>query len=138
MQCAMLLDLAHFVQTFLVTETVVCVAALDQFFRIGLEHSHALRLHIRTNRTADVRAFVPIQTGNTQGVVDHVNCAFHIALLVGILNSQNKIAVLFLGNQIGIQCRPQIADVHIARRTGRKSGSYSLVHCFELPFAFLS
>ena len=123
------LNFPHFFQTLLVTEAVICVTGFHQFFRVGLEHAHTLRLYIRSHRTADVRTFVPVQTGNPQGVIDHINGTFYITFLIGVLDPQNKIAVLFLGDQIGKQCGTQVADVHIARRAGCKSGSHSFVHC---------
>ena len=86
------------------------MTGFHQFFRVGLEHAHTLRLYIRSHRTADVRTFVPVQTGNPQGIIDHINGTFYITFLIGVLDPQNKIAVLFLGDQIGKQCGTQVAD----------------------------
>ena len=97
-----------------------------KLLRIGLKHTHALTLNIRTSRSADIRTLVPDKAGLFQRMINNIDRTLDIALAVGVLNPQNKGAVVFLRKQIRIQRRAQIPDVHIAGRTGRKS-------CSNLP-----
>ena len=55
--------------------------------------------------------------------VDDVRCALDETPLVGILDAENERAVCVAGDQIGVQGRAQIADVHIACGAGSKAGA---------------
>src|SRR5699024_7331121 len=83
-------------------------------------------------RAADVGAFVPVQAGGAQRVVDDVGGALHIAALVGVLNAQDKGAALVLGLQVGVQRGAQVAHVHVAGGGGRKAGADGLFHMITL------
>lgn len=71
-----------------------------------------------------VRAFVPEQAGVPHGVVDDVHSAFDLTLLVGVLDAQDHLAAHALGGEVGVERSSQIAHMHIAGGTGRKSGAY--------------
>ena len=128
------LNLPDFFEPFLAAEAVVSVTALDQLFCIALEHAHPFRLHIRANRAADIRTFVPLQASDAEGVIDNINRPFDIPFLVGIFDSENKVAVIFFCQQIGIQSGSQVADVHIAGRAWCKPCSDTFFHEKKLPF----
>ena len=110
-------------QTLLGAEAVICLALGDQLFGILFEHPHSLALDIGADRAADVRAFVPVQPGLAQGVVNDVHRAFHIAALVRVLDAEDEGAVLVLGHQVGVQRGAQVANVHIAGGRGGKTGA---------------
>ena len=110
-------------QALLGAEAVICLALGDQLFGILFEHPHSLALDIGADRAADVRAFVPVQPGLAQGVVNDVHSAFHIAALVRVLDAEDEGAVLVLGHQVGVQRGAQVANVHIAGGRGGKTGA---------------
>ena len=107
----------------LVAEAVIGAAQLDQLFGIFPIDRGALALHIRAAAAAHVRALVVIQPGVFEGVVDDLHGAVHIALPVRVLEAQDELAPLLLGEQVGVERGAQVADVHIARGAGRESGS---------------
>ena len=90
-----LLNFFQFIQTVLVTEAVVGMPALNQLEGIFFKHPHPLTLHVWAVRTADIRSLVPVESCLTQGVVNNVDCAFHIAFPVGIFNAEDKFPIVF-------------------------------------------
>ena len=115
----------HFVEPLLVAEAVVSIALLDELAGVfGIDFS-ALRLDIGADRAADVGAFVPVEAGFPQGLVDDVHRAFDEAFLIGVLDAQDEGAVLpaRLGGEIGVKGGAQIAHVHVAGGARRKSGA---------------
>ena len=124
--------LMHFFQTLVGAEAIVSLALFHQFQRILFKDAHALALHIRAHRAADIGAFVPIHAGFTQGFIDHIRCALYQTPLVGILDAQDKSAALMFGRQIGVQRSAQVAHMHIARGRRCKTGSNSVV-CHTVP-----
>ena len=131
---ACLLDSPYLFKSLLIAETVVRLAFFHKFLSVFLEHTHSLRLNIRTYRTSDVRTLVPVKSDVLQSLINDLGRALNITLLIGILDSENKITAVFLCNKISEQRRSQISDVHIARRAWRKSRS-DFVH-FNLSFHF--
>jgi len=111
----------------LIAEAVMGAAKNYQFFRIFHVNAgfHAVGLDIRTDRAADIRAFIMIQMALFQSFIDNIRSAFDKTPLVRIFNAEDKYSVRVLfGHKIGIKRRPQVADMHIAGRTGRESGTY--------------
>ena len=100
---------------FLGAEAVIGVAGLNELLGVGEIGGFALGLDIGADRAADVGAFVPVQATGAEGVVNNLGGAFDVALLVGILNTQDKLAVVLLGEQIGIEGGTDAAQVHKAR-----------------------
>ena len=88
-------------QSLLVTETVISFSLIDQF--LGIFHIntgfHTFTLHVRTITAVLIRAFVMYQSGLLQGTIDDLGSAFHIALLVGILDTEHEISAGMLCNQ---------------------------------------
>ena len=113
----------------------MCASQINQLIGILLIHRQSLRLYIRSEIPSDIRSFIMMQTDFLHGIVYDFDSAFHVTFLIGILDTQNKISVLMLGNQIFEQCCSQISDVHIPGRTWCKSCSY-FFHT-GLPFHLL-
>ena len=133
------LNLAHLFQTVLVAEAVISMSQLYQLFSICLEHAHPFTLDIRTDRAADIGAFVPVEAGLAQGIVNDIDRTFDITFLVGVLDTQDKSAVMFFGDQVGVQCGTQVTDMHITGRAGCKPGSdgFIVFHRWSLPFLYI-
>ena len=89
-------------QTALIAEAVVCFALVDQFLRVFQVDALllALTLDIWTNAAVLVRTFVVLKSCFLQGAVDDVDSAFYLALLIRILDTQNKIATFMFCNQV--------------------------------------
>ena len=121
-------------QTLLGAEAVIGLALSHQLLGILLEHPHALALDVGADGAADVRAFVPQQAGLPQGVVDDIHSALHVAALVGVLDAEDEGAVIVLGHQVGVQGRAQVANVHITRRRGSKTGADMIVRHNDFSF----
>ena len=121
-----LLHLAHLVQTLLIAEAVVGVAAFHQLLGVFLKHTHTLALDIGSHGTADIGTLVPLQSGLLQGLIDDLHGAFYLALLVGILNAQQEAAVIALCHQIGKQRGAQVTHMHVAGGAGGKAGAYMI------------
>ena len=115
-------------QPLLRAEAVVRLALPDELLRVGLVKILALALDIRAVCAADVGAFVVLEADLLQRAVDHVGRALHIALLVRVLNAQHKGAALRFCDEILVQRRPEIADVHEAGRARRKACAYHKNH----------
>ena len=115
-------------QTLLGAEAAVCLALIDELFGKGEIHLSAFALDIGAVVAADIGTLVMLKSRGGEGFVDDVHSALDIALLIGVLNAEHKGASLRFCNQIFIQRRSEIADVHKAGRRRRKTGSY-LAHC---------
>ena len=112
------------VQLFLGAEAVVGVAGLDQLLGIGEIQVFTLGLDIWADRAADIRALVPLEPALAQRVINDVRRAFHIALLVGVLDAQDELAAVLFRQQVSVQRRANAAQVHKAGGRGGKSCSH--------------
>ena len=123
---ALLLTLgAQIVQTLLGAEARICRAHLNQLPRIFLVYLATLGLYVWAKVAAHIRAFVVVKPHFAQRLVYQVGSTRYLALLIGVLNSQNKLAVrLGLGQQVCKQRRAQIAHMHVTRGAGRKTCAY--------------
>ena len=116
---------AQRVQALLGAEARICCAQLDQLPGVLAVYVAALGLYIRAVIAADVGTLVVVEAHFAQRLVDQFDSAGHLALLVGVLYAQYEAAVgLRLGQQVGKQRRAQVAHVHIAGGTGRKTCAY--------------
>jgi len=120
----------------LIAETAVGVAARDEQLGIFFIESPPLGLDIRADRAADIRAFVMRQAAGAHGAVNDIDRALNIAPLIGVLNAQDELTAGVPRDQVRIQRRAQIADVHIARRARCKAGAHlavrdALLHVFK-------
>ena len=91
-------------------------------------------LNVRAAVAANVRPLVGKNIGLGQRPFDKINGVRYITGAIGILNAQEKIAAVRLGEKVGVERRPQIADVHVSRRAWRKAGAY-FRQCNDLPFS---
>ena len=80
-----------------------------------------------THGAAHVGAFVVRQAAFCHRLIDHVDRAVDQTALIGVFDAENELAAEVAGDEPGIECRSQVADMHIARGTGRKTGT-----CFTL------
>ncbi len=118
---------------FLVTEAIISLALLNQLFRIFQIDTALLplALHIGAHAAILVRSLIVHKPRLFQGPVNDIHGALHKTLLIGILNTQDKIPALMFGDQICIQSRPQIPHMHPPGGARRKSCSY--FHFFYTP-----
>ena len=123
-------------QTLLGAEAVVGLALCHQLFGVLLEHPHPLALDVGADGAAHIGAFVPQQAGLPQGVVDDVHSALDVAALIGVLDAEDEGAVVVLGHQVGVQRGAQVANMHITRGRGGKSGADLRIR--HNDFSFLS
>ena len=88
-------------QSLLITEAIICLALIDQL--LGIFHIdtglHTLTLHVRTIAAVLIGSLIMYQSGLLQSTVDDLGSAFHIALLVGILDTEHEISAGMLCNQ---------------------------------------
>ena len=113
------------VEPLLGAEAVVGVTGLDQLLRVGQVNIAAFALDIWAAAAADVGALVVLEAHLLQRAVNDIHSALYQTLLIGILDAQDKIPAHRFGNQVFIQRRTQVPDVHEAGRAGRKSCSDS-------------
>ena len=125
----------HGFQFFRSAEAIISISLLDKLFCIFQIKAGclSLTLYIWSDTTVLVRSFIMNKSGVFHGTVDDIDCTFHITLLVGILNTEDKISVLVFCNKICIECCTKIADVHSSCRARCKSGS-DFCHRSFLPF----
>ena len=127
-----LLHQTQLIEPLLVAEAVVGGSLFDQLERILFVDLLAFALHIGSHRTADVGPLSVDETGFGQRLIDNINGALHLALLIGILNAEDKSAAVFFCQQIGIKRSAQISNMHVAGGAGSKTGT-NRAHCAH-PF----
>ena len=108
-------------------EAVVCAALFAEELGVFAEQVAPLGLDIGTHGAAHIRTFIVRQAAFCHGLVDHVDRAVDQTALIGVFDAENELAAEVAGDEPGIECRSQVADMHIARGTGRKTGA-----CFAL------
>ena len=91
-------------QTFFITETIVSVSLLNQFFCIFHVQTLclSLTLYIRAYTPIFVRTFIMYQTRLCQSTVDNIKCAFHKTFLVSIFDTQHELSTFMFCDQICI------------------------------------
>ena len=96
------------IQPFFGAEAVVCFALLNQLFRIFQVDAGllAFRLYIGAHAAVLVRTFIMDKPGLLECTVNDIHRAFHESALIGIFNTQHKIAALMLCDEVGIQRSP--------------------------------
>ena len=83
-------------------EAVIRFAFVNQAAGILAVDCAALALDIGADGAADIRPLIVGQAGDAQRVIDDLHRLGDVALLVGVLNAQDKVAAVMLGDQIGI------------------------------------
>ena len=123
---------------FFAAETVVGLTQIDQFMRIFTvdARSHTVGLHIGSVISADIRSFIMRKGTLFQCLVDDIDGTFDQSSLVGVLDPEYEITVIFFGDQIGIESCSEIADMHIAGRRRCESCS-DFIHSIS-PFVHFS
>ena len=91
-------------KAFLVAETVIGFPFFNQFSGIFQINAGLLplRLYVRPDAPVFVRPFIVDKPGLFQRPVDNIHSPFHKPFLISILNTENKISALMLGDQVGI------------------------------------
>ena len=132
--------LAQRLQTLLITEAVISLPFFNQLLGILQIDSGSLALTLNVGSYAPVliRPFIVNQACLCQSAVNNIYCALHIALLIRILNSQHKAAILMFGNQIRIQCCSQISHMHPPGGAGCKSCFYLRHFLILLLFSMIN
>jgi hypothetical protein len=64
-----------------------------------------------------------LQSAFFQRFVNNLGSALDETVLIGVLDAEDKRSSRPAGNEVGIQRRAEVADVHIARRAGGKAGA---------------
>ena len=116
-------------QPLLATEAVIGLAHIDQLFGKFQIAALALALHIGAIGAADVGTLVPLQADVPERIVNDSLRALDMAFAVGILDTENKAAAVFFGDEECVKRRPEIANMHIAGRAGREAGA-DVFHIF--------
>ena len=113
------------IQTRLVAEAVVGLALLDELLRVLHinARAHALTLHIGAVALVLVRSLIVQKTGFLERAVNNLGRSLDKSALVGVLDAENEGTVRVLGNEIRIECCPQVSDMHAPGGTRRISGS---------------
>ena len=89
----------------LFAEAAVGAALFDQKLGVFAVKPAALGLDIRAYGASDIRAFVMIKAALCQRAVDYIDCTLDKALLVGILDAQDKLALVVAGDEPCVQRR---------------------------------
>ena len=108
----------------LLAEAVIGAALFHQQLGVLLVHAHALALDVGGHRPADVRPLVVLEMALGHRAVDHVRRAFDQAATVGVFNAEDELSAGMAGDQVCIQCRAQVAHMHVTRGRGGKTGAH--------------
>ena len=89
-------------QTFFITEAVICFAFFNQLLSIFHVDTgfYTVTLYIRTNAAIFVRSLIMLKTSCFQCAVNDVHSTLYQTLLVSILNTKKEISSLMLCDQI--------------------------------------
>ncbi len=87
-----------------------------------------LALEIRSEISADLRAFVPIDPEPAQAVVDRSGCFLGVAGLVSVLDAENESAAVMAGEEPVKKCGARPADVQKTGRRGSETNADVGVH----------
>ena len=110
-----------------VAEAAVGMARRDELFRIFFINIHAFALDVRAAVAAIARAFVRRDARELQRALDEVDGVRDVARAVGVFDAQDEVALVRLREEISVERRAQVADVHVARRARREARAYFLV-----------
>jgi hypothetical protein len=114
---------AHLVQLFGGAEAREGVAQVDQLLRVLLIDIAALALPVRAVGAADVRAFAPLDTQPAQGVENLLLRLAGRTQLIGVLDAQDELATMLLGEAVVEECDISRADMGVASWRGRDASA---------------
>jgi hypothetical protein len=113
--------LAQGLQFLLRVEGIVGRARVHQFLGVLAIEITALGLPVRAVVAPHLRPLVVRKPRPRQRVDDVRFRVFHVALLIGVFNPQQKFPVVLAGNEIVVERRPEASNVEKPRRTGSKA-----------------
>ena len=90
------------IQILLGAEAIIRLALFNKLLCIGKIHIFSLALNVRTVVSALVRALVPFKSRKSQAAVNFFNRTFNKTRLIGILNAENKHAIVLFCKQISV------------------------------------
>src|SRR5205085_306799 len=105
-------------------ETVVRVAGRQQLLRVRLVEMQALGLPVRTARSADIGAFVPVEPEPAQIAEDARLGLARRALDVGVLDPEDEGAAVTPREEPVEQRRAGVADVQVPGGAGSETDSH--------------
>ena len=108
-------------------EAVVGGTVADKLLGIFPVDVAPFALDVGPAGTADIRPLVVGEAGGLERIVNDLDGAVDIAVLVGILDAQDEFSPLRTGQQIGVKGGPEVSDVHVTGRTRRKPGSHAIL-----------
>ncbi|MNZ87264.1 hypothetical protein D3C78_1061150 [compost metagenome] len=115
---------AHLLQLFGGAEAVERMAGIDQLLGVLGVDLAALALPVRAVRAAHIRAFVPFDAKPAQGVEDLLLRLAGRAQLVGVLDAQDELTAMLLGEAVVEQGDVGGADMGVARGRWRDTRAY--------------
>src|SRR5438046_4731366 len=105
------------------------MAGVLKLFQIPLVNIRSLALQIRSEISAGMRTFIPIETEPAQSIIDRGSGFFGIARSIDVLDAQNEFAVVMAREEPIEKSRTCAADVEIASGRGGKADADAGIHC---------
>src|SRR5205814_2036691 len=97
------------------------MAGVLKLFQIPLVNIRSLALQIRSEISAHMRTFIPIEAEPAQSFINRGGCFFGIARSISVLDAQNEFAVVVSREEPIEKGRTCAADVEIASGRGGKT-----------------
>ena len=114
---------AHLFQSLRRAEAFEGMTGREQFAGILAVDTRAFALTVRTVRTADVGAFVPLEPAPAQRLEDYAFALGRAAGAIRVLDAQHELPAVPAGETIVDQCDIRRANVRIAGRRRRDAGA---------------
>ena len=111
------------------------MSALDKQFRILLIEGAALGLDIRADGAADIGTLIMLKMALLHRLVYNIDSALDKPALVGILDSEQELALIVARDKVGVERGAQIANVHVSR--GGRSKACTHLACGDAALHFL-
>ena len=113
-------------------EAAVGVPARNEQLGIFPVERAALGLDIRSDRTANVGPLVMLKMALRHSAVNYIHRALNEPPLIGVLDAQDELPAVSPRDKVGIERGTQVADVHISRGGGGKTGAHLAVRYARL------
>src|SRR5207244_4115269 len=104
------------------------VARILKLFQIPLVNIRSFALQIRSEISAGMRTFIPVEAEPAQSFINRRGGFFGIARSIGVLDAQNEFAVVMSREEPIEKGRTGAADVEIASGRGGKTDADSGSH----------
>lgn len=115
--------LADFFKPLRCAETRVGMSFIHENSGVRLINIAPLRLTVWTERTANIRTFIILQSKPAQAVHNLLLGAGYGAFQVRIFNAKDELTAGLFGKQIIIQCDSCRAEMHVTCRRRRDTGA---------------